>query len=100
MLYASRHPQRVYAGYRQVPPLVVDMLVFIENREQRPQHDPTGGADPLGEPAVLLNQGARLDLGSTSKLRTLITYLEQVAALHQRWSPLGGEGTGHPAHPR
>jgi hypothetical protein len=33
MLYASRHPQRVYAGYGQVPPLVVDMLVFIENRE-------------------------------------------------------------------
>lgn len=35
-----------------------------------------------------LNEGARLDLGSTSKLRTLITYLEQVAALHRRWSPL------------
>ncbi len=35
-----------------------------------------------------LNEGARLDLGSTSKLRTLITYLEQVAALHARWSPL------------
>jgi membrane peptidoglycan carboxypeptidase len=35
-----------------------------------------------------LNEGARLDLGSTSKLRTLITYLEQVAALHLRWSPL------------
>ncbi|WP_332825475.1 hypothetical protein [Ramlibacter sp.] len=37
-----------------------------------------------------LNEGARLDLGSTSKLRTLITYLEQVAALHQRWSGLTG----------
>ncbi len=35
-----------------------------------------------------LNEGARLDLGSTSKLRTLITYLEQVAALHQRWGAL------------
>ncbi|HEY0824176.1 MAG TPA: glycosyl transferase family 51, partial [Ramlibacter sp.] len=35
-----------------------------------------------------LNEGARLDLGSTSKLRTLITYLEQVAALHRRWGTL------------
>lgn len=35
-----------------------------------------------------LNEGARLDLGSTAKLRTLITYLEQVAALHERWSAL------------
>ncbi|HEY9028877.1 MAG TPA: transglycosylase domain-containing protein, partial [Burkholderiaceae bacterium] len=32
-----------------------------------------------------LNEGARLDLGSTAKLRTLVTYLEQVAELHRRW---------------
>jgi membrane peptidoglycan carboxypeptidase len=35
-----------------------------------------------------LNDGAWLDLGSTAKLRTLITYLEIVATLHQRWSAL------------
>ena len=35
-----------------------------------------------------LNQGARLDLGSTAKLRTLITYLELVAGLHRRFSVL------------
>jgi membrane peptidoglycan carboxypeptidase len=35
-----------------------------------------------------LNEGARLDLGSTAKLRTLISYLEIVAGLHQRWSGL------------
>ncbi len=52
-----------------------------------------------GEPANLLrvqtdssdqpfdvNEGAKLDLGSTAKLRTLITYLETVAALHARWA--------------
>lgn len=33
-----------------------------------------------------VNEGARLDLGSTAKLRTLITYLELVAALHERWA--------------
>jgi len=35
-----------------------------------------------------LNEGARLDLGSTAKLRTLVTYLELVAELHRRWSAL------------
>jgi len=38
-----------------------------------------------------LNEGARLDLGSTAKLRTLITYLELVGELHQRWSGLSAE---------
>lgn len=38
-----------------------------------------------------INEGARLDLGSTAKLRTLVTYLELVAALHARWSALGAE---------
>jgi membrane peptidoglycan carboxypeptidase len=35
-----------------------------------------------------INEGARLDLGSTAKLRTLVTYLELVAELHRRWSGL------------
>ncbi len=35
-----------------------------------------------------INEGARLDLGSTSKLRTLVTYLEMVADLHRRWAEL------------
>ncbi len=43
--------------------------------------------DNLDQPFDL-NEGARLDLGSTAKLRTLITYLEQVAQLHARWSGL------------
>jgi membrane peptidoglycan carboxypeptidase len=37
-----------------------------------------------------INEGARLDLGSTSKLRTLVTYLELVAEMHERWSKLDG----------
>ena len=35
-----------------------------------------------------LNAGARLDLGSSAKLRALISYLEVVAALHARLAPL------------
>ena len=38
-----------------------------------------------------LNEGARLDLGSTAKLRTLVTYLELVEELHGRWSGLSAE---------
>ena len=38
-----------------------------------------------------LNEGARLDLGSTAKLRTLVTYLELVADLHRRWHAMPAE---------
>ena len=33
-----------------------------------------------------INDGAKLDLGSTAKLRTLVTYLDIIAQLHQRHS--------------
>ncbi len=33
-----------------------------------------------------INAGVRLDLGSTAKLRTLITYLEIVAEMHQKYA--------------
>ena len=41
-------------------------------------------ADNLNQPFDL-NQGAKLDLGSTAKLRTLISYLEIVTTLHDRF---------------
>ena len=41
-----------------------------------------------GDQPFDINEGARLDLGSTAKLRTLVTYLELVADLHRRWSGL------------
>lgn len=46
--------------------------------------------DNLDQPFDL-NDGARLDLGSTSKLRTLVTYLELIGELHQRWQGLSRE---------
>ena len=33
-----------------------------------------------------INQGTKLDLGSTAKFRTLVTYLEIIAALHARYA--------------
>lgn len=35
-----------------------------------------------------VNEGTKLDLGSTAKLRTLVTYLDIVAELHKRYSAL------------
>lgn len=43
--------------------------------------------DNLEQP-LNINEGTKLDLGSTAKLRTLVTYLDIVAKLHQRLSGL------------
>jgi membrane peptidoglycan carboxypeptidase len=42
-------------------------------------------ADNLLKPFDI-NQGTKLELGSTAKLRTLVTYLEIIEALHSRYS--------------
>lgn len=44
-------------------------------------------ADNLNQPFDI-NQGAKLDMGSSAKLRTLITYLQLVAELHAQYAPL------------
>ncbi len=43
--------------------------------------------DNLNQPFDI-NEGARLDLGSTAKLRTLVTYLSLVSELHARWGAM------------
>jgi membrane peptidoglycan carboxypeptidase len=35
-----------------------------------------------------INEGAKLDLGSTAKLRTLVTYMDIVDQLHKRFEPM------------
>ncbi len=42
-------------------------------------------ADNLNQP-LNVNDGTKLELGSTAKLRTLVTYLEIIAELHARYS--------------
>ena len=44
-------------------------------------------ADNFEQP-LDINRGTKLDLGSTAKLRTLVTYLEIVEALHKKYSIL------------
>ena len=52
-----------------------------------------------------INQGTKLDLGSTAKLRTLVTYLEIIEKLHQQYAAARGrvaQGRGRarrPYHP-
>jgi len=47
-------------------------------------------ADNIDAP-MDMNEGAKLDLGSTSKLRTLVTYLEIVGELYRRYAGLSVE---------
>ena len=37
-----------------------------------------------------INEGVKLELGSSAKLRTLVTYLEIIAALHDRYAGMSG----------
>ncbi|QYG09496.1 transglycosylase domain-containing protein [Janthinobacterium sp. PAMC25594] len=41
-----------------------------------------------------INEGAKLDLGSTAKLRTLVSYLDIIDQLHQRYSGMGAAELG------
>lgn len=47
-------------------------------------------ADNLDQPFDI-NEGSKLNLGSTAKLRTLINYLEIVTKLHRRYAGLSGK---------
>ncbi|MES2207551.1 MAG: transglycosylase domain-containing protein [Pseudomonadota bacterium] len=47
-------------------------------------------ADNFDQPFDI-NEGAKLDLGSTAKLRTLVTYLEVISELHKKYSVMSKE---------
>jgi membrane peptidoglycan carboxypeptidase len=47
-------------------------------------------SDSYGQP-LSINRGTRLELGSTAKLRTLVTYLETVVALHEEYKDTSAE---------
>ena len=47
-------------------------------------------ADSYDQP-LDINEGTKLELGSTAKLRTLVSYLEAIAALHQRLGTLSAD---------
>ncbi len=49
--------------------------------------------DNLDQPFDI-NEGVKIELGSTAKLRTLVTYLEVIARLHERYAELPPEKLG------
>ncbi|HSK38334.1 MAG TPA: transglycosylase domain-containing protein [Arenibaculum sp.] len=73
-IYAARFPERVFEDFEAIPKLVVDTLLFIENREllraSAPTHNPAVEWDrfayaALGLPAQWLNPDIRVPGGST-----------------------------------
>ena len=56
-------------------------------------------ADNLNQPFDI-NQQTRLDLGSTAKLRTLVTYLNIIAELHKQFSTLDRKALVQQAQPQ
>lgn len=61
-LYTSRYPQRVYASFEEIPPVLASSLLYIENREllneRFPSKNPAVEWDRLGE--ALLEKGYSL----------------------------------------
>lgn len=86
-------PQKARAaglfGFRLLDPAHFDNVVYSFTLYERGQ----GGnllrvqTDNLDQPFDI-NQGVKLELGSSAKLRTLVTYLEVVTALHEQYAPL------------
>ncbi len=79
-------------GYRLLPPAMTQDVTYTFTMYERM---PDGRnvlrvqADNL-DGQFNLNEDSKLELGSTAKLRTMVTYLEVMAELHERfegWSP-------------
>lgn len=80
-IYDARRRERVYFDYEEIPPLIVDTLLFIENREllaaQDPRSNPTLEWDRMAK-ATLLYAGAKMGLPfSVEGGSTLATQLEK-----------------------
>ena len=80
-VYQFRYPYRSFERYEQVPPLVAQMLLFIENRDlldpERPQMNPAVDWVRFGR-AVLGQLGSRIDPAfDTPGGSTLATQIEK-----------------------
>ncbi|MDR5906155.1 transglycosylase domain-containing protein [Franzmannia qiaohouensis] len=91
-LYAFRHPQRHYPHFDAVPPLVLQVLLFIENRELLDARSPYANPAvdwPRFAKAAMSQVGRALDVsGQSSGGSTLATQVEKY-----RHSPQGLTGS-------
>ncbi|MBB3329225.1 membrane peptidoglycan carboxypeptidase [Halomonas campaniensis] len=80
-LYTFRHPQRHYPHFDAIPPLVLDMLLFIENRELLDASAPHANPAvdwPRFARAALSQVGQALDMpGQSAGGSTLATQIEK-----------------------
>src|SRR5690606_34547108 len=87
-LYSSRHPEFVYERFEDIPPLLVDALLFIENRhlldEQYPLRNPAVEWQRLGSVIADRALGVLRNGGEGAGASTLATQLEKY-----RYSPGG-----------
>jgi membrane peptidoglycan carboxypeptidase len=76
-LYGASYPERAYTGFRSIPPVVVNSLLFIEDRDLLDPHDPRRNPAvewsrftlaAAGQAAGLLDR--RLRAGGASTLAT------------------------------
>ena len=80
-LFRARYPERVYPSFDTIPPLLVDTLLYIENREllgvRHNHHNPAVEWDRLAE--AILRRGSHLILpeGPAPGGSTLATQLEK-----------------------
>ncbi|KAA0014548.1 penicillin-binding protein [Billgrantia pellis] len=91
-LYRFRHPQRQYSHFEAIPPLVLQVLLFIENRQLLDNSSPyvNPAVDwPRFTKAAISQVGRALDLpGQAAGGSTLATQLEKY-----RHSPRGLTGS-------
>ncbi len=93
-LFKTQYPERVYKSFASIPPLIVNTLLFIENRElldaRNPDRNPAVEWDRLAKAAIdrvinMFDSSHRFAGGST-----LATQLEKF-----RHSPDGRTATAH-----
>jgi membrane peptidoglycan carboxypeptidase len=93
-MYSATYPERVWRSFDNVPPLLVDSLLFIENREildpEHPKKNPAIEWDRLGK--AMIDQAAHLvdPATETPGGSTLATQIEKY-----RHSPEGRTSTIH-----
>ncbi|MBD3895115.1 penicillin-binding protein [Halomonas sp. ML-15] len=91
-MYSFRHPQRHYPHFDAIPPLVLQVLLFIENRELLDSRSPYANPAvdwPRFAKAAISQVGRALDVsGQSSGGSTLATQVEKY-----RHSPQGMTGS-------
>ena len=65
LLYASRYPERQYASFADIPPVLVNALLYVEN------HDLLDPDHPMRNPAVDWGRLSRVALGQTLRAISL-----------------------------